>query len=116
MFAFFRKQNLDGVAPPDYGSLSKMSNFTKGELKHLFVRFNSICNQELQVVEKVPFLQQPELALSPLIPLAYDMEVRKLTMSSQNKDSILGLDFEHYVKILSVFSQKASNNSKLSCK
>jgi hypothetical protein len=75
------------------------------------------------VIEKIPFLQQPELALSPLIPLAYDLEIRNLVKSSQNTDPsdadvppILGLDFDHYVKILSVFSQKASNNTKLSCK
>lgn len=74
-------------------------------------------------MEKIPFLQQPELALSPLIPLAYDLEVRKFGISSKNTDhsevnvpSILGLNFEHYVKILSVFSPKASNSSKLSCK
>jgi Ca2+-binding EF-hand superfamily protein len=126
---FGKEKATNDPPPPDYISLSQKSNFTKGELKHLYLRFNSICNQETRLVERIPFLQQPELTFCPLMPLAFGMELRNynseriasqdnLPIAQESSSEVveyLGLNFEYFVKILSVFSQKASNNEKLSC-
>jgi hypothetical protein len=119
----FGKEKASTPPSPDYLSLSQRFNFTKGELKHLYLRFNSICNQETRLVERIPFLQQPELAFCPLMPLAFDMELKNYQFeqhssgdeASNELTEKIGLNFDYFVRILSVFSQKASNSDKLSC-
>lgn len=113
---FFGKDDFTPAVPlPDYIFLEKNSNFTKRELKSLFNRFNSICHPETRLLERRAFLQQPEVAFSPLIPLAYDMELKEFVSEIASESTPNGLTFDRYVKILSVFSQKASINAKLSC-
>lgn len=115
----FRKDQSPTAPLPDYVSLAQNSNFTKGELKHLYSRFDSICNQETRLLERRPFLQQPELVFSPLIPIVYDFELRNFIFHFKSEYPTQtcpnGLTFDIFVKILSIFSQKASINAKLSC-
>lgn len=78
LFDFFRKKrplpaNHD---PPNFAKLAEKTHFSKKELSNLHERFLDVCNYNTGMVEKIPFVQQPELALNPIIDLAYDMECK----------------------------------------
>ena len=75
---FFRKKRElpANHEPPNFKLLSNKTHFKKKEVKVLYERYLSLCNYETGLLEKVPFVQQPELALNPVIDLAYDMECR----------------------------------------
>mmetsp|Transcript_17712 Transcript_17712/g.33384 ORF Transcript_17712/g.33384 Transcript_17712/m.33384 type:complete len:522 (+) Transcript_17712:79-1644(+) len=73
---FFRKKRElpANHAPPNFKILAKKTHFSASEIEVLHVRFLGLCNFDTGMIEKIPFVQQPELALNPIIDLAYDME------------------------------------------
>lgn len=75
---FFRRKRAlpANHEPPNFKILAKKTHFSTSELEVLHVRFLSLCNYNTGMIEKIPFVQQPELALNPIIDLAYDMECR----------------------------------------
>jgi hypothetical protein len=92
----------------DFGGLSKITNFSRRELKSLHNRFLSLCAPRTHLVSRTDFLQQPELVFCPLIARAYDIEAAEA--------GEVGITFETFVRILSPFSPKASNEEKKHCK
>lgn len=90
--------------------LSETTHFSSREIQRLQDRFNQIKSKKSGYVEKIPFLQQPEVAVNPFIHLAFDMEQQlfALDVNSSRPDSIVGIDFKHFVTLLSEFSPKAT--------
>ena len=73
---FFRKKRTlpANHETPNFKILAEKTHFTKNEIAVIYERFLALCNYDTGMLEKIPFVQQPELALNPIIDLAYDME------------------------------------------
>mmetsp|Transcript_13540 Transcript_13540/g.20331 ORF Transcript_13540/g.20331 Transcript_13540/m.20331 type:complete len:253 (+) Transcript_13540:92-850(+) len=162
-----KQKKPDAVPEPDMSALAAITNFSKRELKRLFARYCMICNKQTGLIEKIPFIQQPELVYCPIGHIAFDMERRNfikhramlreeklkkddeetlknddddddkrsedraetaddnkgMTTEDNVQDTIIGeadldecegIDFFHFVKMLSEFSPKASLSRKIS--
>jgi hypothetical protein len=94
-----RKNEL--ISPPDYDLLFTLSHFKKAELKVLFKKYESICTDGL--FAKKIFLELPELRFCPFSVNLYE------------KESSLKFNFDRFVFVASVFSNRASTNEKIKC-
>ena len=112
-----------------------MCNFKEKEIHKIFERFCSLVNKETGLIEKYICVQQAELSLNPLIPLAFDLELNNqiqdlgegfisgsLAMHGSapikpeaSRKHMKGLDFFHFLMMLSKFSQKESRQAKRQC-
>jgi hypothetical protein len=122
-----KKENPHGVGDPDFRKLAAETNFNERELRRLFIRFCSLCHPQTGLIEKISFVQQPEVMLCPLIAIAYENQLKKFQHTSQfGKEAIkseapessppVGLNFDHFVKVLSVLSPLEPVKSKIHCK
>lgn len=138
-FFFLKKHDIpDLVLKPNFNELSKRTHFTRYELKRLFARYCAICNARGRV-DKFAMLRMPELAVCTLVEPAFEYECNimreefkaKQTINNpqtgnvesvvatcdvpSDPDARFGLDFDHFVEMLSKFSPKAKPLEKVKC-
>lgn len=118
------------VPLPDPEDLALLCNFKEKEIHKIFERFCSLVNKDTGLIEKYICVQQAELSLNPLVPLAFDLELNNqiqdldagimLDPSAMKPESLIkskkGLDFFHFLMMLSKFSHKESRQAKRQCK
>lgn len=105
------RSNLS-VATPDFKALSKQTHFSIKELKLIFARFESCCDEKTGMLSENDFLQMPEIAFSPLVPLVYDLEVNR-RRKEQDLATSKYVGFDMFVLILNEFSCKAGEFEKI---
>jgi len=103
-FNFHRRINT-AVPSPDYKSLRKMyKNLTFQEMQDIFQIFEGFCDENGKFRHE-EFFQVPEMTFCKMLEVAI------------NKDLLLEnsthLGFENFIKILNIFSKKASPFEKL---
>jgi len=89
----------------DMETLQNISNFSQKEIKRLYKRFKRLDKDGTAIISTDCFLSIPELAMNPLAP-------RIVAIFDENKDD--QVNFKQFVRILSVFNEKASRLEKLS--
>lgn len=115
-----KREYPGGISYPNTKKLSKITHFTNGEIKRLFERFCIICDAN-GLLSKIKYLQQPEVLTCQIMPMAFDYQLKmynisKTKESANDTNNATGLSFDHFVILLSQFSQKALISEKAMCK
>ena len=111
------------VSTPDFKTLKKQTIFSMSELKKLFSRYVSLCNEAGQL-EASEFLLQPELSFTPLASLMFyyesDVTTFPMTWINNTNNMTIGceatINFEKFVNIVNILSPKTDVKKKYECK
>lgn len=95
------------VPTPDFKAIKKSTVFSTTELHNLFDRFCLLSNSE-GVMEKIQFLQQPELAFVPLASAIFEIE-------KKSENTVQGISFNEFVAIANILSPKTGLEAKYKC-
>jgi hypothetical protein len=114
----------DNVRNPNYKELSLKTNFSKRELRRIYIRYCLICRPD-GLIGRTTFGQIPELLFLPLAVLAFDYESARISHERPSKIIIVGefdipvkkdektIDFDGFIILLSHFSCKAKGIEKV---
>ena len=109
------------VPSPDLDKLSRETVFSKRELKRIFERYCSVC-QDDGMLRKLEFCYIPELTLCPMSAYFFDVQcgnsVKLALEVVDNEEADLldcFVDFNGFIRILHILSQKTALSEKMEC-